>query len=326
MVPSVRELLPPPSSLRLSAPSVYGSFRGPLPPVDADVGALAGLTRHKRWFYALVADAAQAWAVGIVDLGYAAQLFVHGVDRGSGRCLSNRARVAPPICVRVGEGPRAPEVARFAFAGARAEVRSERDETLTLSVDWGPLQLRAEGLRGPAPPISAITRLEGGGPSATEKGVLSRVTGASVVEGVARELVDASAGYDYSSGLMARRTAWRWAFGLGATRAGRRFAFNVVDGFVGERECGAFLDDELWSLPEARIAYRGDGGGAWSATSADMELEFSTDSLQVQRTQLGIVRARFLQPMGVWRGRVRLGADWHDVEAYGVAEDQDVTW
>lgn len=322
----MRELVPPPSTLRLSAPSAYGSFRGPLPPVVADLGLLARRTRHKRWFYALVVDGEQSWAVGIVDLGYAGQLFVHGVERATGRCLANLARVAPPSCVRVGQGPRDPEVARFSFAGARAEARAGRGGMLALDLDWGGARLRWEGLCGATPPIAAITRLDGGGASATEKGVLWSVKGSTRVDGATHDLDGATAGYDYSSGVMARRTAWRWAFGLGKTRDGRQFGFNVVDGFVGERECAAFVDDCVWPLPEAHIAYSDGGDGAWSASSSDMELEFATQSLHAQHTNLGLVRAHFLQPMGTWTGRVRVDGQWHDVEAYGVAEDQDVTW
>ena len=50
--------------------------------------------------------------------------------------------------------------------------------------------------------------------------------------------LDGFGAYDYTSGILQRRTAWRWAFAMGRDTSGAPIAMNLVEGFMGEPACG----------------------------------------------------------------------------------------
>jgi hypothetical protein len=106
---------------------------------------------------------------------------------------------------------------------------------------------------------------------------------------------------------------------------------NVTQGFVGEAECALFARGRVWPLGEPRIAYddgrAGGERGDWRLEGEGTSLVFAPKALHAQRTNLVVVRSRFLQPVGVFRGRLGTGPEAFDLEAIpGVTEAQDVVW
>jgi hypothetical protein len=58
-----------------------------------------------------------------------------------------------------------------------------------------------------------------------------------------------------------------------------------------------------------------------------VDLVFSPGGMHAERKNLGIIRSRFVQPIGAYSGTVRLGDGSIELEAMpGVVEDQDVLW
>jgi hypothetical protein len=106
--------------------------------------------------------------------------------------------------------------------------------------------------------------------------------------------------------------------------SGELVAFNLVEGFIGEGECAAFVGGEVRPLGEPRITYaNGRPGDPWTLEGEGTSLTFEPAAVHAQRTNLLVVRSRFLQPVGVFRGRIA-GVDVDGLP--GVVEDQDVVW
>jgi hypothetical protein len=317
----------------------FGSYTGSVPRVDLSAvagGALHRLKRAKRWIYVGIATDDTYVALAIARLGYATNVFAYALDARSMRMLATRSMIAPPTSCSVGDGTSDATIATFRFRGSHARVtRPVREGSLVVDADLRGLVLRATLDAARSPP--AITAIAPVGPSGhalvntTEKRALLSATGELVIDGTRRALGEALAGYDYTNGLLGRRTAWRWAFGLGRATTGERVAFNLVQGFVGEPECALWVDGELFPLAEGRFAFdAGNPLSEWRVSTADgaVDLRFAPGGMHSEQTNLGILASRFVQPAGVFRGAIRLagGRTLEIDRMLGVTEDQDVLW
>jgi hypothetical protein len=334
----MRTLLPVPESALdpgTHAPR-YGSYRGGLPRVD--LSPLLGKTttrilRHKRWMYVAIATDELYVAVCVVRLGYAANAWAFAYDAKKGSLLVDRSILAAPFGCTVGD---------TAAEGCEASIEQGGQH---ISVTRSPgssayaVEARVRGLdvharlesKGAPPAITAIARLDGEGlVNTTEKRALLSVTGEAVIDGERRSLDGAIAGYDYTNGLMARRTSWHWGFFLGRATTGERVAMNLVEGFVGEAECAAWVDGEVLPLGEGRFAFDAKAPlQPWQVTTGDggVDLRFSPGGAHDEHRNLGLVSSRFLHPIGTFSGKLRAGGRELAIErALGVTEDQDVTW
>jgi hypothetical protein len=314
---------------RTGAPSC-GAFFGPLPAVS--LGALGlrdRIARRKRWVYAAVATEEMWFSLAIVRTGYAATAFAFAYDLQGNRMMVDRTVLGPAGVALVsddfhGQG----EVARFAMGGTRLGM-TRRGTTLDFHVRIGDLQLDAAVDEQTGPPaITAIAELGEGLFNGTEKRALLAVRGRARV-GQREVVLDAgTAGYDYTHGLLPRHTQWRWAFALGKASSGEPFGFNVVQGFVGEAECAAFLGAEVVPIAEPRFELDlREPMKPWRLVGDGIDLAFRPGGVHAQHTNLLVVKSRFVQPVGTFRGTVRVAGREVAVEGLpGVAEDQDVLW
>lgn len=315
-----------------------GSYRGGVPRVDpalAGVRSLVRVAHEKRWIYAAVAAGDLLIAAAVVRLGYVANSFAFAFDRAEGRVVSRFSAVAPVFAAEVegtgGEGA----LARFRWLGAEvvfARGRGERD--YRLEVDVPDLRVSARlSSEGMPPRIGAVAAIPGGDGlfNATEKGALMPVVGEVIAAGKHHDLDGGLGGYDFTCGLLARHTAWRWAFALGRARSAERVAFNLVQGFVGEAECALWIDGELYPLSEGRIELdERDPMAPWRVTTVDgeVDLRFDPGGVHDERRDYKLVRSKFIQPLGSYTGtitvpgRAPLSLDG----VLGVTEDQDVVW
>lgn len=316
-----------------SAPA-FGAYAGPMPAVSIDVaGARRGWTarhvRRKRWVYVAISSRELFVGLAVVHTGFAATAFVFAYDRAARRMLADRTALGPPTAAQVADAPHADGVlSSFAFGRTRIAMK-RTGATLAIRLGFGDLELDATLDEASAPPpISAIVDLRDGLFNATEKCALASVRGRLRVAGRTFSLDDATAGWDYTQGLLPRRTRWRWAFALGQTTEGAPIAFNVVQGFVGEAECAAFFGGQVFPLVEPRFDFdERDPMRPWRITGQGMELSFDPGAVHAQHTQLLFVRSRFVQPVGLFRGKLELqGRDVQLDGVAGVVEDQDVLW
>jgi hypothetical protein len=307
-----------------------GSFRGGLPRVDWSLveGPLARLRHHKRWVYVAIATDDVYIGLAVLRMGYAASAFVYAYDASARRLLARRSWVTLPPASEVGDRGGHDCRASFRTRAARIDVQPLR----RVVVATRGLELEADLDPTMAPPaIGAIAQVAPGRFDATEKRALLGVRGALRVDGRTISLDGGLAGYDFTSGLLPRRTRWRWAFALGRDTAGEAFALNLVEGFVGEGECAAWVGGELVPLAEGRFAFdRARPESPWRVGTADgaVDLTMTPGEVHAEKRELLVARSRFVQPCGAWSGSIALAGRPPLVvaRALGVTEDQDVTW
>jgi hypothetical protein len=334
----VRELSATPESV--VDPSSHrprvGSYVGGLPPVDwapLGLGGAVRLARHKKWLYTALATDDVYVALAVARFGYASNAFVYAYDGAARSMLLRRSWLSPPFAATVGDT--GGEGCHAAFRGRGVSIlveRARREPYYGVHVETKGLSLNASLDARPAPPaIGAIAEVAPGRFDATEKRALLAVRGDLRVDGRTIPLDAGVAGYDFTSGMLARRTTWRWGFALGRLAGGTPFAMNLVEGFVGEAECAAWVGDELLGLGEGRFAFeRDEPSRPWRVSSEDgaVSMTMTPGAVHEERRDLVVVGSRFVQPCGAWSGSITLpGRGPLSVErALGVTEDQDVTW
>ncbi len=323
----MRTLRPAPTSAydEKSSAFAFGSYRGRLQRAELCRGQVSRLRRsvtQKKWVYvALITDELVA-AFAIVDLGYASKRFYYVLDRASGVVLGEGSDLGGPLGCQVHPvGSDAPErVARF--GDSTIERAGER---IAVNGRCRGFSVRAEA-RHAVPEMTAVAPIPGGVVNVTEKGVLMPMSGSLLVGDRTFDLAGGLLGYDHTSGLLARRTSWRWAFAMGKDAAGEPFAMNLVSGFVGDLECTAWTGGEPRALSEPTIRV-GDASTPWSIDSVDTKLHADELARHEELTNLRIIRSRFIQATGTFRGRIT--ADGREIDVMGVPgmiEDQDVLW
>lgn len=328
LAPPLASVLDPASN---NTPRI-GAYRGPLPPVDfSPLGhtRLFHAVHEKRWVYIALAADPLAVGLAIVRLGYAANAFAFAHHRERGM-LFDRTALAAPWRATVADRTDAPVVATFDGGGLRARVSSIpggllvdlHGDRLTLTAKLGP---------APGPAISVVAPVAGGVVNATEKRALAPLEGSLELAGSRLSLDGGFGGVDYTHGLLARHTAWRWAFLQGRATSGEKVAVNLVQGFVGEPECAVWVDDELYPVGEGRFDFDAAAPSSpWRITTTDaaVDLAFSPAAIHAERKNLLVVRSRFVQPVGAFDGTLTLpGRSPLTLErALGVVEDQDVVW
>ncbi len=334
----MRTLAQPPSSVVSASGAIqFGSFRGSLPKVDLrplGKNALYRLAHLKKWLYVAIAKDDLFLGLAIVDLGYAKNTFAFAYQRGAtlpGRMLVDRAALGHPGSGSVSEGIARGFDAKFFAGKTKVEMRRPGDELEIDAMFYPDLEIRARVRTDVAhPALSAIGPIPGGVVNTTEKQALLPVTGEVVIAGERRSLDGGMAGWDYTHGYLARHTEWRWAYLMGRTVDGARVAMNLVQGFLGEVECGVWIDDELFPVGEGRFEFdKKDPLGPWRVKTTDgaVDLRFSPGGMHADRTDFKVIRSSFVQPVGVYSGTIEVSGRTFQLErVLGVVEDQDVLW
>jgi hypothetical protein len=334
----MRQLVPAPASVvdpRTGRPRI-GSYRGGLPRVDwsqLPIGATRRRALHKRWLYVAIATGEVYVALAVARLLYASTAFIYAYDANERRMIVRRSWLTLPFAARVGDTGGEGCRAAFQTQGAAIVVERAPGQTLyRVHVDARRLSLEASLDAAAAPPaIGAVAEVAPGHFDATEKRALLAGRGSLRVGDRSVPLDGALAGYDFTSGLPPRHTRWRWAFALGRLAGGAPFALNLIEDFVGEAECAAWIGDELVGLGEGRFAFdRAKPDAPWSVRTADgiANLTMHPGAVHRERRELVLVGSRFVQPCGIYRGSLALpGRPVLTIDrALGVTEDQDVTW
>lgn len=352
--------MPTPVRLPPSPPSVddgggaprFGTYQGTLDVVD--LAALRGsyqpnrldrLRMHKKWIYGFVAtrEVAALWAV--VDLGYSSNAFAMAVDYTTGRVLADEGYLglpSPMVSVNDHPGPgleasfRRPDARlrcwrRFGDERFHGEVRLGIPAPLVRPKIYMSWELLAAGA---APPLTVVAPVEGGVVNVTQKWAGLLAFG-QLEAGGKRFILDGGVGgMDYTHGYLARSTSWRWAFVCGRLDDGTPLGINLVEGFNEARddvnENAVWLGTQLHAVGRARFTWnKNDVLDAWHVKTVDgaLDLRFKPIAAHRELRDLKLIKSRFMQPVGLWEGTVKLGDRTYTFSnAAGVAEDQDVLW
>jgi hypothetical protein len=123
---------------------------------------------------------------------------------------------------------------------------------------------------------------------------------------------------DHSAGYHARHTTWSWSAGVGVTGDGRPVAWNLVDGVHDAAEAS---ERSVWV--DGVPAEVGPVEFATDLTRVG-ELDFSEWVAREDDTNALLLRSRYRQPFGAFKGTLPDGTELR--EGYGVMESHDVWW
>lgn len=290
-------------------------------------------THHKRWVFVAITGEHRVVVVAIVQLGYVATAFAYALDRRTRSMLFDRSYMMPSFACRVSDGCEEGCEARFRSPRAAFSLtRAQGGSVYTLEVEAQELELRASFDASASPsPICVIAPVAEGSIHITEKRVLMPVRGQMLVGKRFARLDDDVAGFDYTQGLLARRTAWRWAFSMGRTSDGRPIGINLVEGFNGGLESVVWLDGQVVPVPNPRFTFEPDRPIApWRISTPDraLDLRFLPDAMHAEQRNLGLIRSHFVQPAGTFSGTIELpGQKSATLDGSpGMVEHQDVLW
>lgn len=312
--------------------ALLGTFRGVCKTSEI-VGAsrLERLLREKRWQWFAAADRRVAVGGAIVDAGLASTLFVWVFDRRRGELVADHEVLRGPGWASIADSSGQGEVARFGRGkhGALAEVARHADR-LRIRARFAGLELDLALHVADHRVLTAICPVDGTdytGVNLTQKETALRASGRlRCARGLWHLEPDAVGMADYSHGLLARETRWRWAIGSGTTADGRRVGFNLVEDFNAGLENAVWLGDALHAVSPARFRYdRHNPDRPWRVETADGEVDLTLDvhAVRAADADLWLAASVYRQPLGVWSGTL-LGEPIADV--FGVAEDHRARW
>ncbi|HEY5800049.1 MAG TPA: DUF2804 domain-containing protein [Burkholderiaceae bacterium] len=285
---------------------------------------------HKRWQYVALCTEQVFCAVAVVELGWVNTAFAYVFDRAAGRIVSAFSQNGiPGLTARVSHRPVARTASHFAFAGKRIEYyQVPGTMTSRLTVRSADLSVDAElDARHAAPFLLAVGPVARGAVHATQKSGALGLSGAVTAGGQTFDLAGGVGSIDYSNGLLARETAWRWA-----SAHTPRLGFNLQAGYFGQAENALWVDGKLYPLGAAQFDFtRGDSAAAWHIHTDDglLDLHFQPQGERREDKDLLVAASRYVQPLGVFNGWVRTGASAMPIAVdnlFGVTEDHYSRW
>jgi hypothetical protein len=331
---AARSPLPPaPTTLRGPAGVAFGRYRGAIasPTIEAP-GALR--FRLKEWHYLSIVTDGWFVALGLVQLGYAAQLFAYLVDRSGSAERLEAERLSPlGRALRFGESS-VRGTTRYAARGGHVEIACDEGLLVDVDLELGGARLAGRVRIEQAPGLALVFPLSAERPAYTHKMAGTRAEGAlsigsRTILGPGRTGLAVS---DFTRSLARRHTRWKWASFAhsvaGALPIGLNLSADVYDDEAGDsQENALFVGDEPIPLGGVRFVLPADPRvETWQITSRhgdEVDLRFHPLGARAQSVHLGLVRTRFVQPYGTFHGRVR---DQKIDGAFGVVEDHDSLW
>jgi hypothetical protein len=286
---------------------------------------------HKCWHYVGIATGQCFIGVAIVDIGWTNTAFAYLFDRREKKLLVDFSQDGlPGVTARVSERPVSGAVSWFRHLGAslRYEHVAGPRYKLTVATRNG-LKIDAEiDQTDAAPFLTAIGPIANGGCAhSTVKSSALSVKGVATVGNQTFVLDDGIASFDYSNGLLARDTAWRWA-----SAHSREVGFNLQQGYFGNYENALWLDGALIPLGQARFDFDPRQPLApWKISTDDglLDLVFQPEGARQESKNLIVAASYYIQPIGTFSGTIKAAPDAPPrrvEQLVGVTEDHRSRW
>lgn len=330
----------------------FGTFRGELPAValeqlkgDHSPAWWKWRLRRKRWHYTIVVTDEVLVCQAVVDGGYFGQSFLYAVDLYEQRSVATKRFLGlPGVNAGVNDRPARGHHSWFRSPGVDLDLsRGEASEPYRWNCEIHPAVQRQPGgfkldaqieAAVEAPALTVISPVDNGGVvNVTQKWSALPARGRLRVGSRTYRLDGGLAGVDYTQGILARRTRWRWAHGMGRLSDGRRVGINLVDGFndghKATNENALWVGDELIPLSRATFEYDPDSPERpWVVRSDDgiVDLWFEPYYVFSDFHRWKVIDGHFIQPAGRFEGTIRVDGKRRDVTLFGVTEDQDIHW
>jgi hypothetical protein len=289
----------------------FGRFAGHVGKIDwSALAAPFARTRwwrrfhHKRWQYVALSTPELFCGIAIVDVGWTNTAFAYAFDRKLRREVGSYSQDGlPGLSAMLGDGPRM--ASSFRWLSNRIEFlpRPDRD-AYTLRLRCGGFDIDADiAAAGAAPFLFAAGPVAGGSVHATQKSPGLRLDGEVHASGKRYDLGGGIASLDYSNGLLARETSWRWA-----SAHNHEYGFNLQAGYFGDQENVLWIDNEIVPLAAARFVYDAlDPMALWRIHTEDglLDLTFRPEGLRRENKNLLVAASRYIQPIGIFSGWIK---------------------
>ncbi|KAB8042682.1 DUF2804 domain-containing protein [Janthinobacterium aquaticum] len=265
-------------------------------------GRLWRLFHHKRWHYVALATPELFCAVAIVDLGWTSTAFAYAFDRNKGKLVAAFSQHGlPGLGARVAGHAGGASV--FRGPGSRIAIEALPQQRYRLRLDCGQFGIDAEFGAPVSPILLAVGQADGGSVHATQKSGGLPLWGAVRCGAHGYSLDGGVASFDYSNGLLARETEWRWA-----SAHSLELGFNLQAGYFGAQENALWLDGQLYPLGRAHFDFNPDNPLApWHIWTDDdlLDLHFRVEGARREERNLWLAASRYVQPIGTFSGWVR---------------------
>lgn len=331
-------LAPAPTAVVQGGQPATGKYAGCIDTVDwrglSGAYQRSGLWKrlhHKRWHYVGLGNAQCFVGLAMVDVGWTNTAFVYVFDRQSRTLLVDATQDGlPGLTAQLSDRPLEGATSWFRFAGMDLHLENTAPNTLAVRARVGSkLRLDAElTLPQGSGCLTAIGPIgDGGCAHATVKSSALETRGTLEAAGRSITLDDAWASFDYSNGLLARTTAWRWASAHSPT-----VGFNLQQGYFGTQENVLWLDGKPWPLGAARFDFDPLLPlKPWHIHTEDglLDLQFSPEGARQESKNLLVAASYYIQPIGTFHGTVRAHAGAAPVaveQLLGVTEDHRSKW
>ena len=257
---------------------------------------------HKRWQYIALATEQLFCGIAIVDLGWTNTAFAYAFDHRLGKEIASFSQNGfPGLSCKVGDAVGAP--CHFRFLGNNIHMQ-RHGQLLHLDLACGEFRINARfDIEDCAPFLLAVGPIEGGAVHATQKSSGCRLQGEVWAVGKRYDLQDGVASFDYSNGLLARDTAWRWA-----SAHNLEIGFNLQQGYFGEQENVLWQDGQLYPLGKAQFDFDlVNPLMPWHITTDDglLDLHFQPQGARQENKNLLIASSHYVQPIGTFSGWVK---------------------
>ena len=292
----------------------FGRFAGTAGRIDWSAlrapyarNALWRRLHHKRWHYVALSTDELFCGIAIVDVGWTNTAFAYAFDRRRRAIVASFSQDGiPGVTAHVPNTPHG--ASHFRFPGKRINCRTfDGGRRHVLELRGGDFQIDAAFNAGNTPPLLAVGPIEGGSVHATQKSPGMPLGGEVRVKGGRYDLNGGVASYDYSNGLLARDTEWRWA-----SAHGLDIGFNLQAGYFGGNENALWLDGRLMPLGAAVFDYdRNDPMAPWHIRTKDglLDLHFEPEGMRHEDKNLLVAVSRYVQPIGSFSGWVKAAPD-----------------
>ena len=290
-------------------------------------GALWRRFHHKKWHYVCLVSEHVLAAVAIVDLGWTSTCFAYAFDRHDGDIMANFSQDGLPGRMSVGVADNVQGRSWFKARGTRIEIAPMEAGRYRLMLRCPYLEIDAEFGPSAAPLLLATGQVHGGALHGTQKSSGMPLTGEVRTYRDAYPLAGGVASFDYSNGLLARETSWRWASGHNL-----EMGFNLQSGYFGGNENALWLDGQVLPLAPAHFIFDpNDPMEPWHIFTEDDQLElfFTPQGARRQNRNMLVAASRYIQPVGTFSGWVRGGPDEPKrivAGLAGVTEDHYSRW
>jgi hypothetical protein len=327
-VPSLKDA---PHALFVDDQWQLGVYRTPFADVEMST---KGWKRYrlKEWHY--VSFTTDEWfvALGLVQLGYVANLFAYAVDRREGECVAEYGELSP--MGRALSFAPSSIAGRTTWRNRNAYASIEADDGWTVELD---LPVGAERLSGRArietrESLAMLHRLGPNRVAYTHKAAGWPASGELTLGGRRIRLDGGLAASDWTRSQANRVTEWKWVSVNGFLEDGTSVGLNLsAQVYEDERghsvENALFVDGRVRHLSGVRfLVPSSPQSQTWRIASlegSEVDLEFEPLGAREEHTNLGLMRTDFVQPYGRFTGHV-CGLDFTGL--FGVVEVHLSVW